>query len=102
MALTKLRICIIFEFIPFTASSGSSPSLGSFWESSERELVLVGERDLELWLSLDLAALRGSIDGGFGEMAVKSAMTSRTRRRSRYSLVEGCGGALSKHFPHGC
>ena len=65
------------------SASGSSSALGLFWESDECELVLVGERDLERRLSLDLADLRTSGDDiGFVGMAVKSSRTSMTSSRS--------------------
>ena len=83
MALTKLRICIIFELISFMSYSGSSSALGLFCESDECGLVLGGERDLEPWLSLDLPDLRTSGDDtAFVGMAVISSRTSMTSSRS--------------------
>ena len=55
--------------------------MGSSWETCGRELDLAGERDLELWLSLDFIDLRRS-GGAFVEIAVKSARTARIRSRS--------------------
>ena len=80
MALTKLRIWRIFVFMAFMpSSSGASSALRLFWESGESELVLAGERDLEVRLSLDLHDLRTSGDDiAFVGMAVNSSRTSMT------------------------
>ena len=65
------------SFMP--SSSGASSALRLFWESCESELVLGGERDLELLLSLDLPLLRTSGDDiVFVGMAVNSSRTSMT------------------------